>query len=147
MIDEQRPSAEPSPPLSTPQARHPRVLVVRACLSLALIIATLSPAVRAETEYPPPARFVAAMELSIERCSARSPAQAARFAALREVFNGLFAQRNYAAWVGTPAYREAYAQIQAEFPPTEADLATLCPGLLRLHETPPQGAVYLQAGP
>jgi hypothetical protein len=83
------------------------------------------------------------MELSIELCSQRTPNNAAKFAALRPILNGLFAKGNYASFVGSEAFRKEYETFKAQLSSApESDVAEHCVSLLRLHQSPPKGIVY-----
>lgn len=108
-----------------------------------LLAATATCSLRAESDFPPPAAFVASMELSIALCSTRSPDKAAQFDAVRTVASQMFARRNYGAYVGTPAYRQEYDKMQAELKDIpEQELARHCDSLLLLLKFPNQGIIY-----
>ncbi|MBQ0945554.1 hypothetical protein KAK07_19600 [Ideonella sp. 4Y16] len=108
-----------------------------------LLLACACSAARAEPEIPPPAEFVAGMELGIAACSRRTPAQAAVFARVRQVLAGSFAGRTYASYIGTAEYEAHHQRLSTELSQaSEADLAESCQILLQLAQGPPQGILY-----
>lgn len=110
------------------------------CFAMALAAAC---PLRAETDLPAPAVFVASMELSIALCSKRSPDKASQYESVRPVANQMFAKRNYRSYVGTPEYSSTHDKMQAEARDMpEQELARHCDSLLLLLKVPNQGIVY-----
>ena len=115
--------------------------LARIALSCTLA-AAMGPAL-SEQELPSAAEFVAAMELSIEVCSARHPDKADAYTSLRPIANTMFAKRNYADHVGTQAYiahRRRLEQNLETASPSEVEAH--CKVILKLLAFPEQGVMF-----